>query len=116
MVIRNMISFVHQNVTVTLKRMNRYTAIHFNGSDTTFTPAATIEAARTHLITLINTQQASTHDTMSIVETTQDRVIYFQKHNTIERLSAINQPTTPFLQQLNQYIQQTLNLLSPTVR
>ncbi|QJW88494.1 hypothetical protein HNV11_03450 [Spirosoma taeanense] len=91
--------------------MKRYMAIHHKGNATTFTAVESVEHARAHLLNLLNTRKASSKDAMSIVETTEDKLLYYRKKNTIESLNGMDVSTDNFRELFARYIQSTLNQL-----
>ncbi|PRY42030.1 hypothetical protein CLV58_105233 [Spirosoma oryzae] len=54
-----------------------YLTVHNNGMTTTFLQTRTLADARLHLVGLLDAGVAKANDILSIVEMTEDRVIYY---------------------------------------
>jgi hypothetical protein len=54
-----------------------YLTVHNNGMTTTFFQTRTLADARMHLVGLLDAGVAKANDILSIVEMTEDRVIYY---------------------------------------
>ncbi len=69
--------------------METFIAIHNDGIVPTFTSFPTVVAAETYLNELLNTRRVSACDSLAIVRSSDDKIIYFKEHdNTLDTLRA----------------------------
>lgn len=101
--------------------MGSFLAIHHNGVTSRFTSFDTVEEARGHLASLINSRKVNPADSMAIVRTVDDSIVYFrQSNNTVASLNFEKPSLINWLknacQHVGQELQHTLEMAFTTLR